>query len=133
MTWPVFSQAFLAQLLPLLPETTLDAIRRFHPEQYAHAAVVAAVASLLAAAMLYAIGIKLRKLPAKISTPEQQVRIERLRLVAQEWLAWALLLAPAPFGMLLVVAAGFFGIDKWRAALMVSVAEVLWRGAPLLQ
>lgn len=128
----LIQEAFLARLLPLYDEVTLAAIGSLRPELYAQAAALAAIGALAASALLYAIGVWLRRMPKKISTEAQQARIETLRGVAQEWLPWLLILSASPVGGVLIIAAGFFAITPWKAALMLVAAEIAWRAAPLL-
>lgn len=128
----VFEEAFLHRLLPLFHETTLTAIRSLRPDDYVMSAAVAGIGALAASALLYAMGIWLRRLPERISTESQRARIEILRLYANEWLVWLLILSPTPFGGILIISSGFFAISKVRAALAITAAELLWRLSPLL-
>lgn len=128
----VVREAFQARLFPAFHETTLGAIRHFQPEEYISYAILAAIGALLASVSLYAIGVWLQRLPAKISTPEQQSRIALLRVFADQWLVWLLILAPSPIGGMLIVAAGFFQVTVLRATFAILAAEVLWRASPLL-
>lgn len=127
----IATESFLHRLLPMQQEITLSAMHAFgEPPPVAIAA--AGVVALAASVILYLIGVWLRRLPKKISTEEQQARIEKLRAVAQEWLPWLLVLAPSPVGGMLIIAAGFFAIRPWMAALAVTAGEVAWRVSPLL-
>jgi membrane protein YqaA with SNARE-associated domain len=128
----IASEAFLARLLPFFHhEVTLNAMHAFgEPPPIAMAA--AGAAGLAASAILYGVGVWLRRLPKKISTPEQQARIEKIRGVAVEWLPWLLILVASPVGGLLAIAAGFFAIRPAVAALAMLGGEVLWRISPLL-
>lgn len=124
--------AFLHRLLPTHHELALNALKQFQPDQYPQAAIIAGAGALIASVILYTIGIWLRRLPQKISTAPQQERIEKLRAVAKEWLPWVLILSPTPVGGVLVIAAGFFNIRPWLAALAILAGEIAWRAAPLL-
>lgn len=128
----LFQEAFMARLLPLFHETTLGALRNFHPEKYTSLVWAAAAGALAASALLYAVGIWLRRMPAKISTEHQHARIEKLRAAAFEWLPWLLILSPTPVGPVLIMAAGFFGLRPFVAGAAILGGEVLWRIAPLL-
>ncbi len=128
----LFTEAFAARALPMFHEVELGAIRSFHPEQYAGSAVIAALGALAASVMLYGIGVWLRRMPERVSTPEQQVRIEAMRAAAREWLPWLLILSASPIGCVLIMAAGFFRLPPRIAALSIIAAEVLWRISPVL-
>ncbi len=132
MNFAVFQEAFLHRLLPMFSETTLAAIRNLHPEQYLANAVLAGLAALAASVVLYAIGVWLRRMPDKISTAEQKLRIEKIRLLADAWLTWLLILSPTPIGGILIISSGFFAMPRLRTALAIVAAEILWRVAPLL-
>lgn len=127
----IATEAFIHRLVPMQQEVTLPAMHAFgEPPPIAIAAAI--VAALAGAVILYLIGIWLRRMPKKISTEEQRARIEKLRAVAMEWLPWLLILSPTPVGGLLIIAAGFFAIRPWLAAVVITVAEVAWRLSPLL-
>lgn len=126
------SEAFLARLLPMYDEVTLNAIRSLRMVDYPPAAIVSAVGALAASAVLYAVGIWLRRLPKKVSTDAQQERVAAMRAVAHEWLPWLLILSASPVGGILIMAAGFFAIRPWKVALMLVAAEIAWRAAPVL-
>lgn len=129
-TADIASEAFIARLLPFRPEVTLPAMWSFgEPPPAAIAA--AGIAALVACALLYFVGILLRRAPKHVSTAEQQERIKKMHLAAGQWLPWLLILSPTPVGPMLVVAAGFFAVKPWRAALMIVAAEVLWRTSPM--
>jgi membrane protein YqaA with SNARE-associated domain len=128
----VFIEGFKARLLPIFNETTLAALREFKPWDYPSAAIAAGIGAVVASAILYAIGIWLRRMPEKVSTPEQKIRIENLRKIAMEWLPWLLILSPTPIGGILIIAAGFFNIPRITAGLAILAAEILWRVTPLL-
>lgn len=125
-------EAFLSRLLPMFHEVQLAALRSLKPEDYPHAAAFAAVGALLAAVLLYAIGVWLRRLPARVSTEAQRAKIESVRSVAHSWLPWLLFLAPTPIGGMLTIAAGFFAIRRAIAAVAILAAEIAWRVSPLL-
>lgn len=127
----VATEAFTARLLPTYHEITLDAMHQFGAPPPI-AIVVAGAAALAASALLYGVGVWMRRLPTKISTPEQQLRIEKLRKVAEQWLPWLLILTPTPIGGMLALAAGFFAIRPIVAALAIVAGEVLWRISPML-
>lgn len=128
----LLQEAFIARLLPMFKETTLTALRHFAPEKYPDAVWFAAAGALLASLLLYFIGVWLRRLPEKVSTEAQRARIEKMRVVAHEWLPWLLILSATPFGGVLIMAAGFFALRPFVAAAAIVAAEVLWRIAPLL-
>lgn len=132
MILDVFQEAFLHRLLPLFRETTLAAIRSLHPEQYPLNAVVAGIGALAVSAVLYAVGVWLRRLPEKVSTESQRARVENIRRVADQWLIWLLILSPTPVGGILIIASGFFAIPKVKAMLAITAAELLWRLSPML-
>ena len=128
----VFTEAFLAQLLPVFAEVALPSIRLLQPGMYIQAATVACAGALLAAWLLYALGIWLRRMPERVSTEAQLARIEGMRGAARHWLPYLLILAPTPVGGVLIVAAGFFRIHPLVAGLAVLGGQVLWRVSPLL-
>lgn len=125
-------EAFQARLLPLFDETTLAAMKAFNLNGYTQYLPAAAAGALLASAIIYALGVWLRRLPSVVSTPEQQTRIEKLRQAAHEWLPWLLILSPTPVGGILILAAGFFALRPLTAGLAIVGAEILWRVAPIL-
>lgn len=125
-------EGFKARLLPIFNETSLDALREFRPWDYPTAAIAAGVGALLASALLYKVGVGLRRLPEKISTPQQRARIEKMREMAQAWLPWLLILSASPVGGVLIMAAGFFALRPIVTALALLGAEILWRASPLL-
>lgn len=127
----LIKEAFLTRLLPLFDEVTFNAIRSLRMQDYLQAAIWSGVGALAASLLLYAVGIWLRRMPSKVSTPEQQARIGKLKTAADEWLPWMLILSPTPIGGMLVMAAGFFAIRPWKVLTMLLVAEFAWRGAPL--
>ncbi|MFZ4540923.1 MAG: hypothetical protein ACOYNL_03810 [Rickettsiales bacterium] len=129
----IFIQALLSRLLPLFHEVTLSAIRHFKLEEYPANATFAAVGALTASALLYAIGIWLRRLPEKVSTKEQRARIESMRARAQEWLPWLLVLAPTPLGGVIIMAAAFFRVRPPMVFAIVIAAEILFRAMPYLR
>lgn len=128
----MFLDAFAHRLLPIFRELELNAMVGMSPVGYEVYVVAAGLGAIIASAILYAIGVWLRRMPERISTPEQRERIEKIRGVATEWLPWLLILSPTPFGGVLIIAAGFFAIRKEVAALMIIVAEVVWRFSPML-
>jgi membrane protein YqaA with SNARE-associated domain len=128
----LMTEGVLARLLPAAKETTLQALQQFQPEAYLQASAFAAAGALLASALLYMVGIWLRRVPKKVSTEAQQARIEKLRGVAMEWLPWLLIFSPTPIGGMLILAAGFFGLRPVVAALAIIGGELLWRASPLL-
>lgn len=128
----IITEAFVARLLPVFHEVTLPAILNLHPMEYPLAAAVAGVGGIAAAALLYVIGVWLRRMPERVSTEAQRTRIESLRATARSWLPWLLILAPTPFGGVLVMAAGFFAIRPLVAAIAIIAAEVAWRASPLM-
>jgi len=128
----LITEGALARLLPAAKETTLQALQQFQPEAYLQASLFAAMGALLASALLYVVGIWLRRVPRKVSTEAQQARIEKLRSTAMDWLPWLLILSPTPIGGILILAAGFFGLRPLVAALAILGGEILWRASPLL-
>jgi membrane protein YqaA with SNARE-associated domain len=133
MNIDVFVEAFVARLVPIYTEVTLGAIRHFQFEQYPEHAALAAVGGLLALGLFYGLGIWLRRMPERISTPEQQLRIAAMRKAAQGWLPWLLILAPTPAGAAVVIAAGFFRMNPRHAWAIIVAAEILWRAMPYLR
>ena len=129
----IFQEALLTRLLPFYNEVMLTAILHFWPTaQYIEAALVAAAGSLTGAVILYGVGIWLRRMPEKVSTPKQQERVMRMQKDAGTWLPWLLVLAPTPFGTALIMAAGFFRMRPWIAGSIVTASEILWRVSPLI-
>lgn len=126
----IFIEGFLVRLAPFYHEVTLDAVRHFHIDQYPENAALASVGALLALLIYYLFGIWLRRMPERVSTPEQQLNIEMLRVQAHFWLPYLLVLAPTPVGGVVVMAAGFFRMKPWKVAGIVVVTEVLWRAMP---
>jgi membrane protein YqaA with SNARE-associated domain len=129
----IVAEAFLARLVPIFHEVTLGAIRHFQFENYAPNAALAALGGLAAAAVLYAIGVWLRRMPERVSTDAQQVKIEKLRAVAHEWLPWLLVLAPTPVGGVLVMAAGFFRLNPRLAWAVILLSEMVFRAMPYVR
>lgn len=128
----IFTEAFTTRLLPLFDEVTLGAIQRFQPENYPANAALAALGALTASALLYLFGVWLRRMPERISTPEQRERVKVLETKLCGWMPYLLILAPTPVGNAIIIAAGFFCLRPWLAATMIILAEVLWRVSPLL-
>jgi membrane protein YqaA with SNARE-associated domain len=129
----IFTEAFLARLLPVYSEVTLGAIRHFKLEEYPPSAALAAVGGLLALAIYYAVGIWLRRMPERVSTEEQRARIEKMRGAAREWLPWLLVLSPTPLGGVVVMAAGFFRLRPVMVLAIVFASEILFRAMPYLR
>ena len=127
-----FTQAFLHRLLPYKHEVTLNAMRHLDITAYKAHAPAAAAGALLASVILYAIGIWLRRMPARVSTESQQDRIQHLRTIADRWLPYLLILAPMPIGGIIIVAAGFFGTRVWLVTVVLIAAEAAWRLSPFL-
>lgn len=132
MNFEVMWEAFLTRLLPIFHEVTLGALRNFHPEQYPLNALIAAIGALAASLILFWIGVGLRRMPERVSTAEQQARIETMRAGAQHWLPWLLILSPTPMGVILIIAAGFFRVKPMVAAAAIVAAEILFRLSPLI-
>lgn len=128
----IFVDALLHRLWPPYAEVTLAAMLSLDPHAYQAHAPWAAVGALLASALVYWLGARLRRLPAQVSDASQQARIEKMRLAAVAWLPWLLFLGPTPVGGVLVLAAGFFEVKPLFAALMLVAGEVAWRASPLL-
>lgn len=128
----VFIEGFLTRLAPFYNEVTLDAIRHFHFEQYPPNAALAAVGALIASVLYFLFGIFLRRMPEKVSTEEQQLRIEVMRAQAHFWMPYLLVLAPTPVGGVVVMAAAFFRMKPWKVALIVLVTEIVWRAMPYI-
>ena len=127
-----FTQAFWHRLMPFNHEVTLGAMRQFDMAAYKAHAPLAAAGALVASAILYAIGVWLRRMPSKVSTEVQQGRIEELRLLANGWLPYLLVLGPTPVGGIIIVAAGFFGTRARVAGAVLVAAEMAWRISPFL-
>ncbi len=129
----IFTEAFFARLLPINHEVTLGAIEQFQFAEYPANAALAGVGGLLALGFYYAMGIWLRRMPARVSSEAQRARVERMRVPAREWLPWLLVLAPTPIGSIFVMAAGFFRLD-WRLVWAVLfVSECLFRAMPYVR
>ena len=128
----IITEAFVSRLLPVFHEVTLPAILNLHPTEYPLAAAVAGVGGVAAAALLYVIGVWLRRMPERVSTEAQRTKIESMRATARSWLPWLLILAPTPFGGVLVIASGFFAIRPVIAAIAIIAAEVAWRASPVM-
>lgn len=128
----IFTEAFLARLVPVYHEVTLAAVRQFHFEQYPENAVLAAVGGLLASVIFYLLGIFLRRMPERVSTEEQQQRIVAMRKTAHGWLPYLLVLAPTPVGGVVVMAAAFFRMKPSLVLVIVLATEALWRAMPYL-
>ncbi len=129
----VFIEAFLSRLIPVFHEVTLGAIRQFHLEEYPLNALLAGLGGLLALALYYALGIFLRRMPERVSTPEQQARVEAMRAKAGECLPWLLVLSPTPLGGIMIMAAGFFRLSPKLALTIVIASEILFRAMPYLR
>lgn len=133
MQLEIFTEAFTTRLLPLFDEVTLNAIRNFHPDQYLANVPLAMAGALSASVLLYLFGVWLRRMPERISTPEQRERVQRLETKLCGWMPFLLILSPTPIGNALIIAAGFFCMRPWLAAAMIFLAEVLWRVSPLMK
>ncbi len=125
-------EAFFARMMPVFSEVSIDAIARFKRAEYFEHALAAGLASLVAYAILYLIGTRMRALPKHVSTPEQRERIDIMAVHAGFWLPYLLVLAPSPFGTVVLLAAGFFAMRPWKVALIVSGAEIVWRLLPII-
>ena len=88
---------------------------------------------LLAATVLYAIGVWLRRMPERVSTEEQRARIEVMRGVAREWLPWLLVLAPTPLGGVIIIAAAFFRLNWQMVCGIIVASEVVFRAMPYMR
>ena len=128
----LFTEAFISRLLPLFDEVTITAIRKFQPEHYPQAAILAGLGALCASALLYGFGVWLRRMPQRISTEEQRARIVALEKGICRWLPYLLILSPTPIGNAIIIAAGFFCLRPRTATIMIVLAEVAWRSSPLL-
>ena len=128
----VFTQAFLARLIPSSHEVLLAAIRNFHFEQYPLNAAMAAWGALTASVILYFIGMLLRRWPEKTSTDEKRAQMESVRAKAQSIIPWLLVFAPLPVGGMIVIAAGFFRLRPAKVALILIASEALYRAMPYL-
>ena len=129
----VFTQAFIARLIPSAHEVLLAAIRNFHFEQYPLNATMAAWGALTASVILYFLGMLLRRWPEKVSTDQQRARIEEMRGKAHSILPWLLVFAPLPVGGMLIIAAGFFRLRPAKIAAILVACEILYRSMPYLQ
>lgn len=135
-TWPMltlFTEAFLARLLPVYSEVTLGAIRHLRIQEYPANAAMAAVGGLLAAAVFYAIGVWLRRMPERVSTDAQRARIETMRSHAHFWLPYLLVLSPTPVGGVIVIAAAFFRVKPGLVWGIIVAAEFVFRAMPYLR
>jgi membrane protein YqaA with SNARE-associated domain len=128
----IFIEAFLTRLLPIYHEVTLGAVKALQPQSYPAMAAIAGGGALPASAVLYGIGVLLRRMPEKVSTEEQQVRIKKMQGAAKGWLPWLLILSPTPVGGILIIAASFFRLSPLVIVLAILSAEVLWRISPML-
>jgi membrane protein YqaA with SNARE-associated domain len=128
----IFTESAIARLLPMQHEVTLPAMWSFGEPPLA-AFIAAGAGGLLAGALLYGVGVWLRRMPKHVSTPEQLARIEKMRRGAHGLLSYLLILAPTPVGGMLTIAAGFFAVRPWLAALMLIAAEAAWRLSPLVK
>jgi len=129
----ILIQAFTSRLVPIYSEVTLGAIRHFRFEQYPANAALAAIGGLLAAVVLYAIGVWLRRMPERVSTDEQRARIESMRKGAREWLPWLLVLSPTPVGGVVIMAAAFFRLNWRLVGVIIVLTEVVFRAMPYLR
>lgn len=129
----IFTQAFVARLVPIYHEVTLGAIRHFDFANYPANASLAAVGGVLALVLWYGVGVWLRRMPERVSTEEQRARIEAMRKGAGEWLPWLLVLSPTPVGGVVVMAAGFFRLSPRKIMAIVVASEILFRAIPYLR
>lgn len=123
----VMKEALFARLMPLYSEITITASATLKPEHYPLYAAAAIAAAMVAYALLYLLGMRMRRLPARYSTDEQRARIAALEAHARYWLPYLLVLAPTPLGTVLLLAAGFFSIRPWLVAFVACAAELLYR------
>lgn len=130
-TVSLFKEALFSRLMPVFHETTINAVVKLRPDTYPQEALVAAVGACIAYAILYLIGWRMCALPARVSTESQQVRIAAMEKPVRDWLPYALILAPTPFGTVLLLAAGFFRLSPVLTASVVLCAELFWRASPL--
>ncbi len=129
----VFSQAFVARLLPSAHEVLLPAIRNFHFEQYLPNAAMAACGALTASVVLYFVGMLLRRWPERAaSTDEKRTQMENVRARAQSIIPWLLIFAPLPVGGMIIIAAAFFRLRPARVAVILVATEILYRAMPYL-
>lgn len=133
MTLTTLTEAFFARLVPITSEVTLGAIRSLKLEEYPPNAALAALGGLLALAIYYALGVWLRRLPERVSTREQQERIEGMRKAARFWLPYLLVLGPTPIGGIITTAAAFFRLKPALIAAILIAAEILFRAMPYLR
>ena len=130
----VFTQAFIARLIPSSHEVLLAAIRNFHFEQYPLNAAMAAWGALTASVILYFLGMLLRRWPERAGgSAEQREHIARMRAQAQGIIPWLLVFAPLPVGGMIIIAAGFFRLRPARVAAILVASELLYRAMPYLQ
>jgi len=123
----VFIQALLARLVPLVREVILGAHLLLKPETATALCVVAGAGALVAGGILYAIGRIMRRLLPHISTLEQQARTE-LKPGVMALLPYLLLLAPLRyFGLIFVVANGFYNIPLRKAVPLLVAGEIAFR------
>lgn len=133
MQFEVVSEAFLARLAPIYSEVTLGAVRHLKFEEYPAHAALAAFGGLTALVLYYVAGILLRRMPERVSTEEQQARIEAMRKAAGGWVPYLLILAPTPVGGVVVMATAFFRYKLAIAVPIILAAEVLFRAMPYLR
>lgn len=129
----IFTQAFIARLIPSAHEVMLPAIRNFHFEQYPQNAAMAAWGALTASVILYFIGMLLRRWPERASTDEKRAQMENVRTKAQSIVPWMLVFAPLPVGGMIIIAAGFFRLRPAKVAIILLASEALYRAMPYLQ
>ncbi len=123
----VAKEALFQRLMPVFNEIHLGAIEAFSSKPALSLVLAAMAGAMIAYAFLYFLGIRMRRLPERISTDAQRERIAALGKEAKFWLPYTLILAPTPLGTVLVIAAGFFGIRWWWVALITLAAECAWR------
>ncbi len=129
----IFSQAFVARLLPSAHEVLLPAIRNFHFGQYPLNAALAALGALTASVVLYFLGVLLRRWPERgLNTDEKRAQMVSVRAKAQSIIPWLLVFAPLPVGGMIIIAAGFFRLRPLQVALILAVAEIIYRAMPYM-
>ena len=133
MDFGIFTQGFIARLVPSAHEVLLPAIRSFHFEKYPQNAALAALGALTASVILFYIGVLLRRWPERASTEDKHAQMESMRAKAQSIVPWLLVFAPLPVGGMIIIAAGFFRLKPAKVAMILIAAEMLYRAMPYLQ
>lgn len=128
MLGAVFTEALFARLLPVNYETTIDAMANFATDEtLLQHLLAAALGAIVAYGILYWVGTRMRKLPERVSSPEERERVAALGRKAKFFLPFLLVLSPTPFGTVILVACGFFRLNPWLTFAIAIAAELAWR------